>query len=67
MRLTSDGRDGSAYHGIELLEQSGKKMREWGRSTRGAWAVFAKDPENRLRKYGGGWPAYEPGEKTMVR
>jgi cholinesterase len=35
--------------------------------TRGAWAVFAKDPANGLDNYQGGWPAYNPTESTLVR
>ncbi|KAF7874913.1 hypothetical protein EAF04_002087 [Stromatinia cepivora] len=36
-----------------------------GKYMRGAWAAFAKDPENGLTNYG--WPKYEPGKDTLIR
>ena len=33
----------------------------------GAWAAFAKDPVNGLMTYEGGWPLYNPAEKSLVR
>jgi cholinesterase len=38
-----------------------------GKYIRGAWAAFAKDPKAGLKGYGGGWPAYVPGQDTLVR
>jgi carboxylesterase type B len=32
---------------------------------RHAWAEFAKDPENGLKKLG--WPVYDPAKETLVR
>jgi len=71
MSLTTDGRDGGAYHGSELAvlfgTTGGGEDESVGRYMRGAWAAFAKDSVKGLRKYGGGWPKYQPGEKTMAR
>lgn len=36
-----------------------------GKYMRGAWAAFAKDPENGLTNYG--WPKYEPEKDTLIR
>lgn len=41
---------------------------EIGDYIRGAWATFAKDPENGLKSYGaGGWPTYNVGQNTLAR
>lgn len=36
-----------------------------GEYTRGAWAIFAKDPTNGLKFYG--WPEYAPNTTSLVR
>ncbi|KAI9649067.1 hypothetical protein NHQ30_001634 [Ciborinia camelliae] len=36
-----------------------------GKYMRGAWAAFAKDPENGLTNYG--WPKYDAGKDTLIR
>lgn len=33
----------------------------------GAWAAFAKSPEDGLRKYQGGWPMFSPHEPSLIR
>lgn len=38
-----------------------------GDYVRGAWAAFAKDPTDGLRSYRGGWPVYNPMDKTLIR
>jgi carboxylesterase type B len=38
-----------------------------GRYMRGAWAAFAKDPKNGLKRYDGGWPTYDPSDRTLIR
>ncbi|KAK8909570.1 hypothetical protein QC760_002270 [Botrytis cinerea] len=38
---------------------------EIGKYMRGAWATFAKDPENGLSNYG--WPKYDAAEDTLIR
>jgi cholinesterase len=38
-----------------------------GKYLRGAWAAFAKDPKKGLLGYGGGWPSYSAGKKTLIR
>jgi carboxylesterase type B len=71
-----------AYHGSELPVLFGtfpapgggippptKDEIETGKYIRGAWAAFAKDPEDGLRHYGGGhgWPVYKPGTASLIR
>lgn len=36
-----------------------------GKYMRGAWAAFAKDPENGLTNYG--WPKYDAAKDTLIR
>lgn len=38
-----------------------------GKYMRGAWAAFAKDPVNGLTTYEGGWPQYNPSDRTLIR
>ena len=67
---------GGAYHGAELQLLFGTTYLT-GNSTaeeiaveayiQGAWAAFAKDPARGLLTYEGGWPLYDPAEKSLVR
>lgn len=67
-----------AYHGCELAmlfnnQPAGITLQDYEKLAssylQGAWVAFAKDPENGLTKYNGGWPKYDsnnPKEKTLV-
>ena len=66
-----------AYHSAELALifnnlPPGVKFRDYERRAseyiQGAWVSFAKDPENGLRGYMGGWPKYSLNlrEKALV-
>ncbi len=71
--------DSGAWHGSELpfllnnffpgpgIPPSTEAEVDIGNYIRGAWAAFAKDPEDGLRSYRGGWPTYNPGDKTLIR
>jgi cholinesterase len=71
--------DSGAYHGSEISVlfdtlQEGNGLPPpteaeiaIGNYMRGAWAAFAKDPENGLQCYGGGWPEYNTQGKTLIR
>lgn len=66
-----------AYHESEVRQLfntvdeseicSTNQERALAKYIRGAWAAFAKDPEQGLLKYGDGWPMYQPREKTLIR
>jgi cholinesterase len=71
--------DSGAYHGSEIsvlfdtlgegngLPPPTEAEIAIGNYMRGAWAAFAKDPENGLHCYGGGWPQYNTQGKTLIR
>jgi cholinesterase len=71
--------DSGAWHASELpillgntftgpgIPPSTEAEVDIGNYMRGSWAAFAKDPENGLRSYRGGWPIYDPGDKTLIR
>jgi carboxylesterase type B len=68
--------EGGAYHGAELplifgttfsTPNSTAEEIKFESYLRGAWTAFAKDPVNGLRRYGGGWPLYDPAEKSLIR
>ena len=46
---------------MNLNREEEKKMIE---TVMGAWATFAKDPKEGLKKYG--WPIYDPESKLRV-
>lgn len=74
--LTDDPPSG-AYHTCELpvlfgtvpqtVEASTDAENNISSYMRGAWAAFAKDPQQGLLSYGGGWPIYSAGDNTLVR
>lgn len=76
MRLSETIHTG-AYHGAEVnilfdtvpvgegIPESTAAEIEIGDYMRGAWAAFAKDPENGLDAYG--WPRYDPTKETLIR
>ena len=67
-----------AYHGCEILTlfnnfPSEATVLDYEKRAssylQSAWVAFAKDPENGLKKYKGGWPKYDPKNpenKTLV-
>jgi carboxylesterase type B len=68
--------EGGAWHGAELqllfatTYLTGNNTVEetaFEKYLQGAWTTFAKDPVNGLKTYEGGWPLYNPAEKTLVR
>ena len=68
--------EGGAYHGAELQLLFGTTFStpsataeeiKFEAYLRGAWTTFAKDPVNGLSTYAGGWPLYDPAEKSLIR
>jgi cholinesterase len=82
LRMVTSSYGDRAYHGEELTVLFGtlpspqegipaptKYEIDVGKYIRGAWATFAKDPEDGLRCYGGedGWPVYNPQTASLIR
>jgi cholinesterase len=68
--------EAGAFHGIELQLLFGTTFSTPAdtpaeilveKYIQGAWTTFAKDPVNGLKSYEGGWPTYDPSEKTLIR
>ncbi|PQE19329.1 hypothetical protein CJF31_00009404 [Rutstroemia sp. NJR-2017a BVV2] len=68
--------EAGAFHGIELQLLFGTTFSSPAdtpaeiaveKYIQGAWTTFAKDPVNGLKSYEGGWPTYDPAEKTLIR
>ncbi|PQE26535.1 hypothetical protein CJF30_00001287 [Rutstroemia sp. NJR-2017a BBW] len=68
--------EAGAFHGIELQLLFGTTFSSPAdtpaelaveKYIQGAWTTFAKDPVNGLQNYEGGWPVYDPAEKTLIR
>jgi cholinesterase len=71
--------DSGAWHGSELtvllnnlitgpgIPPSTDAEIDIGNYIRGAWTAFAKDSQDGLRSYRGGWPVYDPKDKTLIR
>ncbi|KAM0547783.1 hypothetical protein ACHAPJ_010244 [Fusarium lateritium] len=76
LALSTDPPSG-AYHGAELQPlfntvpqspiPSTLEQVKVGEYLRGAWATFAKDPEEGLLSYEEGWPKYSSNGDTLVR
>jgi carboxylesterase type B len=75
---TNVSSEGGAYHGAELPLLFGTTSSTPGPNStaeelkfqtylQGAWTTFAKDPVHGLQTYGGGWPLYNPAEKSLLR
>lgn len=73
---TNISSQGGAYHAAELTLLFGTTFTtpsstpeeiKFEAYIQGAWAAFAKDPVNGLATYEGGWPLYDPAEKSLVR
>lgn len=73
---TNISSEGGAWHGAELqlvfgtTYLTGNNTAEetaFEKYLQGAWTTFAKDPIKGLMTYEGGWPLYNPAEKTLVR
>ncbi|KAM3072155.1 hypothetical protein ACMFMG_008612 [Clarireedia jacksonii] len=68
--------EAGAFHGIELQLLFGTTFSSPAdteaeiaveKYIQGAWTTFAKDPVQGLLGYEGGWPTYDPAEKTLIR
>ncbi|KAL2817009.1 Alpha/Beta hydrolase protein [Aspergillus cavernicola] len=52
--------------GPEIPDENSAQI-STGNYIRGAWAAFAKDPQEGLKSYEDGWPLYNPQESTLIR
>ncbi len=73
---TNVSSEGAAYHGAELplifgttlsAQNSTRQGTKFQAYIQGTWTASAKDPACGLRTYGGGWPAYDPARKSLIR